>query len=109
MIYGNNSGLNELPVNADNDRETDGYTAIDYIRFGLQSWAPEPVIDFPYRAIVRTLNGDYSIQAFGLGGANTTYPISAFITDMVYLKGTRVKVDVKQITVSLSLICESIP
>ncbi|KAF8807612.1 UPF0052-domain-containing protein [Phlegmacium glaucopus] len=76
-----------LLLNADNDRETDGYTATDYIR-----------------AIVRTLNRDYSVQAFGLGGANTTYPISAFITDMVYLKGTRVKVDVKEIMASISLI-----
>jgi hypothetical protein len=71
--------------------------------FGLdyQSWAIELVIDFPYtRAIVRTLNSDYSIQAFGLGGANTTYPISAFITDMVYLKATRIKVDTKEIEAS---------
>jgi hypothetical protein len=71
--------------------------------FGLdyQSWTLELVIDFPCtRAIVRTLNSDYSIQAFGLGGANTTYPISAFITDMVYLKGTRIKVDVEEIVAS---------
>ena len=25
----------ELPVNSENDRETEGYTASDYIRFGL--------------------------------------------------------------------------
>ena len=71
--------------------------------FGLdyQSRAFELVIDFPCtRAIVRTLNSDYSIQAFGLGGANTTYPISAFITDMVYLKGTRIKVDAEEIAAS---------
>lgn len=72
--------------------------------FGLnhQSWALELVIDFPYytRAIVRTLNSDYSIQTFGLGGANTTYPISTFITDMIYLKGTHIKVDAKEIAAS---------
>ena len=71
--------------------------------FGLnyQSWALELVIDFPCtRAIVRTLNSDYSIKAFGLGGANTTYPISAFITDMVYLKGTHIKVDTEEIAAS---------
>jgi hypothetical protein len=55
---------------------------------------PESLIDFPCRAIVRTLNG---AQAFGLGGASTTYPVSAFITDMVYLKGTRIDVNVKEI------------
>ncbi|PPQ67393.1 hypothetical protein CVT25_005972 [Psilocybe cyanescens] len=38
------------------------------------------------------------ISTYGLGGANTTYPISAFITDLVYLKGTKVPVDVKRIT-----------
>ena len=66
-----------------------------------QSWALELVIDFPCaRAIARTLNSDYSIQTFGLGGANTTYPISAFITDMVYLKGTHIKVDVEEIAAS---------
>jgi len=69
-----------LLLNADNDRETYGYSATDYIR-----------------AIVRTLNGNYSAQTFGLGAANTTYPISAFITDMVYLKGTSIKVNVKEI------------
>lgn len=53
-----------------------------------------------YRAIVRTLNTDYSERAYGLGSANTTYPVSAFITDLVYLKGTQVAVDVKRITVS---------
>ena len=66
-----------------------------------QSWALELVINFPCtRAIVRTLNSDYSTQTFGLGGANTTYPISAFITDMVYLKGTHIKVDVEEIAAS---------
>ena len=51
------------------------------------------------RAITRTLNEHYQTQRYGLGGANTTYPISAFITDLVYLEGTGVHVDVKKITV----------
>ncbi|KAF9471303.1 UPF0052-domain-containing protein [Pholiota conissans] len=70
-----------LLLNAENDRETDGYTAADYVR-----------------AIVQTLNSSYSERTFGLGSANTTYPISAFITDLVYLKGSRIPVDVKAIT-----------
>ena len=65
-----------------------------------QFWVSESVIDFPCRAIVRTLNSTYSVQTFGLGGANTTYPISVFITDMIYLKGTRIEVDVKEIMAS---------
>jgi hypothetical protein len=52
------------------------------------------------RAIVRTLNSDYSIQTFGLGGANTKYPVSAFITDILYLKGTCIKVDTEEISAS---------
>ncbi|KAJ2928918.1 hypothetical protein H1R20_g8340, partial [Candolleomyces eurysporus] len=60
----------------ENDRETYGYTAIDYIN-----------------AIVRTLNANYSIPQYGLGNANTTYPASAFITDLVYLKNTKVPIN----------------
>ncbi|KAJ3510382.1 hypothetical protein NLJ89_g4703 [Agrocybe chaxingu] len=70
-----------LLLNTENDRETEGYTAADYIQ-----------------SIVRTLNTNYSNQAYGLGGANTTYPVSAFITDLVYLKGTQIVIDVKRIT-----------
>ncbi|KAF5337390.1 hypothetical protein D9611_003383 [Ephemerocybe angulata] len=65
-----------LLLNAENDRETNGYTAVDYIN-----------------AIVRTLNTNYSAQQYGLGNANTTYPVSAFITDLIYLKGSKVNVN----------------
>jgi hypothetical protein len=58
------------------------------------------LLTFLDSAIVRTLNANYSFQAFGLGGANTIYPISAFITDLFYLKGTRIKVDVNEIMAS---------
>ncbi|KIM47992.1 hypothetical protein M413DRAFT_439685 [Hebeloma cylindrosporum] len=70
-----------LLLNVENDRETDGYSAVDYLQ-----------------AIARTLNSDYSTQPYGLGGVNTRYPISAFITDLVYLQGTQIVVDVKKIT-----------
>ncbi|TFK40941.1 hypothetical protein BDQ12DRAFT_600212 [Crucibulum laeve] len=70
-----------LLLNSENDRETHGYSAADYIY-----------------ALSRTLNTGYHAQSYGLGGANTTYPISAFITDLVYLKGTKVHVDVVRIT-----------
>jgi len=79
-----------LLLNAENDRETHGYTAADYIQ-----------------AIARTLNTSHSTHAYGLGGASTTYPISAFITDLVYLQGTQVLVDVKQIT-SMGVRCREI-
>ncbi|THU87744.1 UPF0052-domain-containing protein [Dendrothele bispora CBS 962.96] len=70
-----------LLLNSQNDRETDGYTAVDYIL-----------------AIARTLNSQYQVPAYGLGNTITTYPTSAFITDLVYLKGGLVNVDVKRIT-----------
>ncbi|KAK7064760.1 hypothetical protein R3P38DRAFT_2826273 [Favolaschia claudopus] len=75
-----------LLLNAKNDRETDGYTAVDYIN-----------------VIARTLNAQYNTQSYGLAygfgvGSNTTFPVSAFITDLVYLKDTSVRVDSKHIT-----------
>ncbi|KIL70615.1 hypothetical protein M378DRAFT_183240 [Amanita muscaria Koide BX008] len=70
-----------LLLNSVNDRETEGYSATDYIL-----------------AITKTLNSTYESHPFGLGGVNTTYPISAFITDLVYLKGTKVGVDIEGIT-----------
>ncbi|TFK76650.1 UPF0052-domain-containing protein [Pluteus cervinus] len=76
-----------LLLNSQNDRETEGYTAADYIH-----------------AIVQTLNTSYNAMRHGMGNANTTYPISAFITDLVYVKNTAVKVDEKHIT-SLGVRC----
>ncbi|KAJ6626964.1 hypothetical protein B0H10DRAFT_2296645 [Mycena sp. CBHHK59/15] len=71
-----------LLLNATNDRETDGYTAVDYIN-----------------AIVRTLNAHYDPPSYGLayGRSNTTFPVSAFITDLVFLRDTSVAVDRKGI------------
>jgi hypothetical protein len=56
--------------------------------------------DHTCRAIVRTLNANYSTPPYGRGGANTIYPTSAFITDLVYSKGTTIAIDEMQITVS---------
>ncbi|KAF8349873.1 hypothetical protein F5887DRAFT_1059126 [Amanita rubescens] len=61
-----------LLLNAVNDRETKGYSAVDYVL--------------------------YNSQPLGLGNVSTTYPVSAFITDMVYLKGTDIAVDVERLT-----------
>ena len=57
-------------------------------------------IYFGTSAIVRTLNATYGPQRYGLGNVNTTYPISAFITDLVYVGGSKVVVDTQYITVS---------
>lgn len=51
-------------------------------------------------AIVRTLNANYSAPQYGLGNANTTYPASAFITDLVYLKNAKVPINEVAIRVS---------
>ncbi|KAH9955726.1 UPF0052-domain-containing protein [Lactifluus volemus] len=68
-----------LFLNSKNDRETEGYTAATYIQ-----------------AIARTLNARYQRDPFGLGPDNaaTTYPVSAFVTHLVHLRGCAVHVDV---------------
>ncbi|OCB89249.1 UPF0052-domain-containing protein [Sanghuangporus baumii] len=63
-------------LNSKNDRETNGYTAADYIK-----------------AITRTLNTHYASL-----GTYTSYPVSAFITHLVYLRGGQVPLDTDQIT-----------
>ncbi|KAI9456906.1 UPF0052-domain-containing protein [Russula earlei] len=67
-----------LFLNAKNDRETEGYTAVDYIL-----------------AIARTLNARYQVEPYGLGPDNaaTTYPVSTFVTHLVYLRGCAVHLD----------------
>ncbi|KAL6305673.1 hypothetical protein BKA93DRAFT_209205 [Sparassis latifolia] len=71
-----------LLLNSRNDRETHGYTAVDYIN-----------------TIVRTLNTPYHKHSYGgLGNADTTYPASAFITHLLYLRGAAIAVDVLEIT-----------
>ena len=90
-------------MNSQNDRETDGYTAEDYVK-----WVTDPnislgdplLISAHHRVIVRTLNTPYQRQYAGLGEVLTTYPVSAFVTHLLYLRGTLVPVDVQAITVS---------
>jgi hypothetical protein len=90
-------------VNAESDRETDGCSAVDYLQLVIPwklACQIRGLILLFGRAIARILNNDYCAQTYGLGGANTRYPISAFVTDLVYLEGTQIAVDVKKITVS---------
>ncbi|KAE9397682.1 UPF0052-domain-containing protein [Gymnopus androsaceus JB14] len=70
-----------LLLNVENDRETTGYSAVDYVQ-----------------AIARTLNSQYQPQPIGLGNASTMYPISAFVTDVLYLRGGTISVDEDKIT-----------
>lgn len=60
-------------------------------------------------AISQTLNTHYQTQSFSLGNAHTTYPISAFVTHLVYLRGTTVRVDVDHITVRVSYPVHRVP
>jgi hypothetical protein len=57
------------------------------------------------RAIVRTLNARYQKDPYGLGPDNaaTTYPITAFVTHLVHLRGCAVHVDVTLANVCLFL------
>lgn len=70
-----------LLLNVENDRETERYTAVDYIL-----------------TITKTLNTNYETVPYGLGNASTTYPVSAFVTHLIYLEGANVPVDVMRIT-----------
>ncbi|KAG6333971.1 hypothetical protein ID866_5122 [Astraeus odoratus] len=63
-------------LNGKNDRETDGYAAVDYVR-----------------AIASVLNAHYQKPPYGLGNVQTIYPVSAFVTHLIYLEGTSIVVD----------------
>ncbi|KAI6137049.1 hypothetical protein F5141DRAFT_994760 [Pisolithus sp. B1] len=68
-------------LNGRNDRETDGYTAVDFVR-----------------AVASVLNSPYQQPFHGLGNAQTIYPISAFITHLLYLEDTSIAVDEEKLT-----------
>ncbi|KZT22076.1 UPF0052-domain-containing protein [Neolentinus lepideus HHB14362 ss-1] len=72
-----------LLLNSRNDRETTGYTAVDYIE-----------------AIVKSLKSAGSRDRH----ADDIYPISAFITHVVYLRGSLVPVAIERIT-SMGVAC----
>lgn len=53
-------------------------------------------------ALANTLNAQYPGHQYSLGNAHTRYPISAFITDVVYLTGGKVPIDILKLTVNLA-------
>lgn len=71
-----------LLLNGQNDRETEGYTAEDYVN-----------------AIVRILNRHDRLSHKALKGTQTPdflirdYPVSAFVTHVVYLRGSNIQVN----------------
>ncbi|KAG8773262.1 hypothetical protein FRC12_002641, partial [Ceratobasidium sp. 428] len=77
-----------LLLNGQNDRETEGYSAEDYVR-----------------AIARVLNRHDRLSHKALKGTQTPdflvrdYPISAFITHVIYLRGSSVTVDEAKLAV----------
>jgi len=79
-----------LLLNGENDRETDGYGAIDYLR-----------------AIVDTLNAQQHQQQENSDDGIIPLPASAYITHMIYLPGCSILVDVEQIQ-SLGIRCISV-
>jgi len=50
--------------------------------------------------ITKTLNTSHETVPYGTENASTTYPVSAFVTHLIYFEGTNVPVDVKCINVS---------
>ncbi|KAF8679551.1 hypothetical protein RHS04_03994 [Rhizoctonia solani] len=71
-----------LLLNGQNDRETEGYSAEDYVN-----------------AIARVLNRHDRLSHKALKGTQTPdflirdYPVSAFITHVIYLRGSSIRVD----------------
>ncbi|KAJ7480072.1 hypothetical protein B0H11DRAFT_2026407 [Mycena galericulata] len=107
-----------LLLNSKNDRETDGYTAVDYIKYvvlllGLMSECASSKCDRGHaerplwRPVVRTRvrrRCGYDVSRLVplpllFFSILLTYVLCrAFITDLVYLKGTQVPVDLRQMT-----------
>ena len=82
-------------VNAKIDRETCGYSAENYIKSSsFPAYYCPYVIYLCHSAIVHTLNAPYGNNRV------LTYPTSAFITHLLYLRETEVHVDVERITAS---------
>lgn len=50
--------------------------------------------------ITKTLNTSHETVPYGIENASTTYPVSAFVTHLIYFEEANVPVDVKRITVS---------
>ncbi|CCO27855.1 putative protein YNL011C [Rhizoctonia solani AG-1 IB] len=71
-----------LLLNGQNDRETEGYTAEDYVN-----------------AIARVLNRHDRLSHKALKGTQTPdflirdYPVSAFVTHVIYLRGSSIRID----------------
>lgn len=78
-----------LLLNSQNDRETEGYTAEDYVN-----------------AIARILNRHDRLSHKALKGTQTPdflirdYPVSAFVTHVVYLRGSSIRVDEAKLAVA---------
>jgi len=73
-----------LLLNAHNDRETAGYTAVDYVN-----------------ALTNTLNRHDLTPRTSIGVTRPAYPTSAFVTHLVYLSDTTIQVDQEALTVRI--------
>lgn len=81
-------------VNGCNDRETGGYTAVDYVLYAVAFIfiSPCTLTSMCSSAVHNTLNRhDCQTQRHSAPAAE--YPISAFITHLVYLKDAPLDVD----------------
>lgn len=77
-------------MNFKNDRETDGYTALDYVN-----------------AIVSSLNR-YNKPQKGDGRPRRHYEIRQLLTHLVYLEGGQVSVDAEALNVSPTVYAKSL-
>jgi hypothetical protein len=88
-----------ITVNTENDRETGGYKATDYIAAITRTLNSPPPSSSSSGGVRRS---HYHYQGLG-GGMGTTYPVSAFITHLVYLSSGSVLVDERSVMVRVFL------
>jgi hypothetical protein len=79
------------------------------IDYNYINYLIHPKIFIRCRAIVRILNAEYHTQGCEVGHVNAIYPVSRFITHLVYVRGATVHVDVAHITVRFLLVRMLLP
>ena len=87
-------------MNAHNDRETAGYTAVDYVKYVSISAVSYAILTSG-SALTNTLNRHDLTPRTSVGVMRPAYPTSAFVTHLVYLADTTIQVDQETLTVRI--------
>jgi hypothetical protein len=89
-----------IVVNCDNDRETAGYTALDYV---------QAIVDSLNNASNKTKqNTQLRVRTGIRSKSSRLYEHNRLITHLIYLEGGRVEVDELQLMVSISSLLNAV-